>query len=486
MNRKYIFLFALCLVAVLCLWKSGKSGLTLETQPQEEVSLVVEGEMPSWLSGALIRNSAIPVFKNGKQVTHEFDGMAMLHKCTFDQGKLSYQSRYLDSQEYRNVMGGRLDITGFGTESADLGHVFPETHEINNASVNVFTYNDSLVALTETPLPVRFDGKTLETLGAYDFQDDLPKNRCWESAHPHYDIGKKEIVNYLLEFGSRCYYVPYRIKEGSKVREEIAKVPVERPSYMHSFAMTDKYVIFTEFPLRLNPQELMDPAKPYIHKFQWLPETGTRFIVVERATGRLVMEKAVDPIFSFHHANAYEDGDRIIVDLVAYPDLSSMPALFPQAATKSEMTWKNRLLRYEIAVNENSINCETLFEAKELEFPRFDDRLDGKSYRFLYMTHSDGGLVKVDLRTLASKTWKEANFEACEPIFVPKPGSVNEDDGMLLTIIGNKKDKSAYLVIVDAVLFTEIARAKLPNLIPASFHGQFFGESQFISSSLPK
>lgn len=480
MNKKYIVSMVLCFFSLGSAF--ADEGLSLANKPQEiAVPLTVEGTLPSWLSGALVRNSAIPILQNGKQISHAFDGIAMLHKCTFHQGKVCYQSRYLDSKEYKDVVvDGKIDILGFATAPSQQKASATEQNEINNASVNIFTYDDSFVALTETPLPVRFDLNTLETLGSFEFQDSLPKRDCWESAHPHYDVDKKEIINYLLEFGKSCTYVIYRIKEGSKAREVIAKIPVESPSYMHSFAMTANYVILTEFPLLLNTQKLLDPGIGYIQKFQWLPERGTRFTVVERNSGRVVLQKAVDPLFSFHHANAYEKENDIIVDLVAYPDLSSMPTIFPQASLSAQepVKWKNRLVRYQISLKEESIKTATLLEAQELEYPRFADHLDGKTYRYLYMYYSDQtinrGLVKFDLFAKESKTWSAKNFEVGEPIFVPAPTAKSEDDGVVLMIMTDKTQNQAFLVVLEAKTFTELARAKLPCTVPASFHGQYF------------
>lgn len=492
MNIKNLVIYALgCLASVLggsACADEGKSAFTLEVEPVEiKMSLVAEGTIPSWLSGALIRNSAIPIHKDGKQVSHMFDGLAMLQKCRFNEGKVDYMSRYINSQEYVNVMvDGNLEIEGFGTVPSEEKSKMNQENEINNASVNVFSYDKSLVALTEAPLPVRFDGNTLQTLGSYLYRDSLPKGHCWESAHPHYDADKKELINYLIEFGVPSHYVVYRMKDGA--RQVIAKVPVERSSYMHSFAVTKNYVIFTEFPLLLNPQDLMDWTKPFIHKFQWLPEKGTHFLVIDRHSGRLVLQRAVDPIFSFHHANAYEAGDNIVVDLVAYPDLSSMPEIFPQAklGTYAQQTWKNKLIRYQISLKEGKIATTTLLEAEELEFPRFDDRLDGKSYRYLYLTHSDkkakGGLAKLDLATKKVLTWNAAPFEALEPVFVPKPLGTSEDEGVVLSIMNDKSQNLSYLVVLDGKTFVELARAKLPAAITTSFHGQFFDESFFEAS----
>ena len=43
----------------------------------------------------------------------------------------------------------------------------------DNANIHVVKLAEGKAALTETPLPIRFDLTTLETLGAVDFDDDL-------------------------------------------------------------------------------------------------------------------------------------------------------------------------------------------------------------------------------------------------------------------------------------------------------------------------
>lgn len=57
---------------------------------QEEVSnrsLGTTGEIPSWLTGTLIRNGPITVTIDGKRNEHWFDGLAMLHAFSFNQAK---------------------------------------------------------------------------------------------------------------------------------------------------------------------------------------------------------------------------------------------------------------------------------------------------------------------------------------------------------------------------------------------------------------
>jgi beta,beta-carotene 9',10'-dioxygenase len=88
---------------------------------------------------------------------------------------------------------------------------------------------------------------------------------------------------------------------------------------MHSFGMTENYVILSEFPLVVNPLNLLLWLKPYIENFRWKPERGTPFWVMNRRTGELVARYEADPFFAFHHVNAFERGDELVVDIAPTP-----------------------------------------------------------------------------------------------------------------------------------------------------------------------
>src|SRR5262249_28437729 len=159
---------------------------------------------------------------------------------------------------------GSLSYSGFASDPCRslfkrfLTIFFPHSHRsVHNANVNVAKLADEYVALTEMPLPVKFNPQTLETLGVLDYQDQLPKEKCWESAHPHTDYDQKRTWNYLIKFGRTSYYTLYYLEDGLAQRKIIAEVPVDKPAYMHSFAVTENYIILTEFPLVVKPLDLL-------------------------------------------------------------------------------------------------------------------------------------------------------------------------------------------------------------------------------------
>lgn len=66
--------------------------------------LAVEGDLPAWLSGVLVRNGPGRWdLKGEKNLRHLFDGLAMLHRFSFKGGRVSYANRFLESPQYRSV-----------------------------------------------------------------------------------------------------------------------------------------------------------------------------------------------------------------------------------------------------------------------------------------------------------------------------------------------------------------------------------------------
>lgn len=61
-----------------------------------------------------------------------------------------------------------------------------------------------------------------------------------------------------------------------------------------------------------------------------------------------------------------------------------------------------------------------------------------------------------------------------EPIFIPDPDSNDEDVGVLLSCVFESRRKENYLLVLDAVTMTEIARAYTGCHIPPQFHGKWF------------
>lgn len=72
------------------------------------------------------------------------------------------------------------------------------------------------------------------------------------------------------------------------------------------------------------------------------------------------------------------------------------------------------------------------------------------------------------------KVWEQPGFYPSEPVFIPSPHATEEDDGVILSVvITPNKDKSTFLLVLDAKTFKELGKAVVPVNIPYGFHGTF-------------
>ena len=59
-----------------------------------------------------------------------------------------------------------------------------------------------------------------------------------------------------------------------------------------------------------------------------------------------------------------------------------------------------------------------------------------------------------------------------EPLFVPRPGGTEEDDGVVLAI-GTDPEGSTSLYVLDARTMRLVARCRSAIALPAGFHGEW-------------
>ena len=76
-------------------------GFSSQDQETELGDLRVEGRLPGWLRGALIRTGPAKWDVGDRTMDHWFDGLAMLHRFAIADGRVTYASRFLESNSYR-------------------------------------------------------------------------------------------------------------------------------------------------------------------------------------------------------------------------------------------------------------------------------------------------------------------------------------------------------------------------------------------------
>jgi beta,beta-carotene 9',10'-dioxygenase len=442
-------------------------------------SIDVTGELPDWLSGSLVRVTPARFdVGGGRRIRHWFDGLAMLHRFAFTEGRVSYANRFLRSDAHERAERGDSIGQGFATDPCRA--IFKRVQSLfspdftDNANVNLMQLGERYVAMTETPLAVEFDAETLATLG-----HTAPAPGQITTAHPHHDPERGEAVNYAANLGPRSTYRVYTTDAQDR-RRTVAKVPVKEPAYMHSFGMTERYVVLAEYPLVVNPLRLASGKHSFIESYRWRPERGTRFLVIDRHTGGVKMRARADAFFCFHHVNAWEEGDDVVVDLVAFDDASVIDDLYIDRLREGAIAKASQLRRYRIRHGEERAGAEVLLD-HTIELPRIDyGRVNARPYRVMYAAGMRpdepdwlNELVKFDLEERALSTWHEPGCYPGEPVFVGRPGRSSEDDGAVLSVVFDSSTGRSFLLVLDATSFEERARAEVPHHVPFGFHGQF-------------
>jgi beta,beta-carotene 9',10'-dioxygenase len=456
----------------------GFTSLEEETAVER---LPVTGEVPAWLGGALMRVTPAKLAVGDRRLSHWFDGIAMLNRFGFADGRVSYASRFLQSKAYRDAQEGEWRSGGFATDPCRS--IFKRVQSMfspditDNPNVNLARIGERYIAMTETPMPIEFDAETLDTVGGLKYADKLGGQIT--TAHPHHDSGRNELVNYVVRFSRTSNYILYGLPAGSSSRRPIAKVPVKEPAYMHAFGMSERYLILAEYPLRVNPLRLALSGKPFIENYRWEPEKGTTFLVVDRETGSVRGRYETDAFFCFHHVNAFERDSELVVDLISYDDNTIINSLYLDESGPVGGIPETQLRRYTIELDSGAVRSEQLAEGT-VELPRIDyGRFNTRDYRYVYFAGVSPGaqwvdeLVKVDVRDGTRSVWSADGCYPGEPIFVREPGVEAEDGGVVLSVVLDAAAGRSFLVVLDARSFEELARAEAPHHIPFGFHGQY-------------
>jgi beta,beta-carotene 9',10'-dioxygenase len=465
---------------------AGGHRLGFQTLEEERSldAVPVEGMLPAWLAGSLLRIGPAKFEAGERSYRHWFDGLAMLHRFTFAGGAVSYANRFIESRAYRGARAqNRIVYSEFATDPCRslfkrVATAFSPPAFGENANVNLTRLGEEFLAMTETPLPVVFDPQTLRTLGVAE-----PAPGQLTVAHPHRSPKTGELVSYATHFGP---YTTYRVyaQQPRGQRRVIAKLPVSRPAYMHSFAITERYVVLVEFPLVALPIAIPLSGRPFIENYRWRPERGTRFRVIELETGKLRGTYEGEPFFAFHHVNAFEHDAELIVDLCAYDDAEIVRGLYLDRLRQEHPALPDpELRRCRLRLDRKSFECEQLADIG-LELPRIDyRRCNGRAYRYVYgagQRHSGDfldQLVKIDVERGEASVWSEPDTYPGEPVFVPEPDGMDEDAGVLLSVVLDAAAGSSFLLVLDAGDLSERARVRVPHHIPFGFHGQYFGGS---------
>jgi len=512
----YLCLISLLGIVSVCAHMPTTTMWSLfETLPQQHFGsgakpLTNLSGVPSWLSGDLYHNGfgkfeGIDTTQNNMTYrwNYLFDVIAYVSKISLVNGTATLSTRLTPTKEFNQTDVQIPPYRSFAgtTPGMSLQEDLETLATLlsSNYVVNIVRYSDDvLVGLSDQAGEAVINPWNLDYLGPYPWKDDVTNyTEVLTCAHP-VQVGKY-IYNYhtyvlgnvLKNFSMPHEYVIHRhdTTQSPLYRQIVTTVPVDRPSYIHSFVATPNYLVFFEYPLYWEVWSIVFGTK-ILPAMSWSPTDGTtiRVIKVDNVTGvgETVNVFKTDAMFAYHFVNFYEDPDRpevIVADLAAFPDPTHMQ-IFNLSTLRNHTRDipRTTLTRFTIPVSpayQSMFNVQQMSPDINIDLPRMNPAYQSKKYRYVYGCGADVGdwysqLIKVDVSTGSLvAVWKRDEFWPSEPAFIAAPNAQEEDDGVVVSVVLDGVNQKSFLLILNATTFEQIGFADFGFRVPFPSHGFF-------------
>ncbi|PGH30120.1 hypothetical protein GX50_07097 [[Emmonsia] crescens] len=576
-------------------------GFNSTYEERTPVELNVTGDIPAWAAGVLYRTGTgrseietdqKEIFK----VAHWFDGMSVVHRfqilppdAAHPSVRVFYNSRSCcDGLIERVRKTGKGKEMSFGAQYEPCTSYFQKVMSLfrpapsrtgadqqsmsitlsvnfpgvsSTATKKTSGHASGIQTLTNKTDSANFqtiDPETLEPIGLASQEILHPDLKGpISAAHAKSDPVTGDVYNFNLQLGKCPIYHVFHVSAATGKTSILATITSARAAYLHSFFLTENYVIlcvwnsfYTVGGLSIiwhkNIIDAMadyDPSKPAV----W-------YVIDRRPADKggkgLVATYKSDPFFCFHTINAYEEpspdgsgGTDIVADLTTYNNLDVIKRFYlsnivstspdaPKFAAGVDNASRGTYTRFRLpslplpSSSSSSSSKPTKSKSKSkpkratLEFkadtsnspelPSLNPHYITRRHRYIYGVTDTGkstfidGLVKFDTETKQAIHWLEWGQNAGEPIFVPRvkmpkqggesgsesgseveaegdakgegekegdPELLDEDDGVLLSVVLDGLKGKSYLLVLDAKTMKEVGRAELAGPIGFGFHG---------------
>jgi carotenoid cleavage dioxygenase-like enzyme len=410
------------------------------------------------------------------------------------------QSNYYNS----TVDGERPLLRSFGgitppLTPAEKAKTLATVSVADNYNVNVVKVGSKTFTISDTVGQVEIDADTLDTVGGFEYADDLEAlTSIISCAHPTQLPGDKYFYNYQTALFGNLPHIGevhklqfYRVDTTKEPlsREVMIEIPMKDLSYLHQFANTPNYLVLLHYPLFWQVMGIATGTEILPH-MKWDASKGTRVQVIDKRTWTITREYTTDATFAYHHLNAYEDGDNVIVDILTnICDDSTGDASCDDMNKFQLETLKDNsffikgspLRRFTVPVTGDGDISWYDINNRGMGLHAVHPLMKGQKHRYAWALDNKGpgvwwnALVKIDMEKddSASLQWYKEDHYPSEVSFIPRPGATEEDDGVLVSIVlGNDGAvKTSYMLVLDAKDMSVIATVPAPVHLPFPSHG---------------
>ena len=428
--------------------------------------LRVEGTLPADLKGTLLRTGPGLPDRFGVRARHPFLADGVLSAVRFDgRGGAAGAARPVQSEGYRRECRAGRRLYGPGASVRHRAANLLWRRHKSTGNTAVYVRGEDAYALVENARPVRFDPQTLETRGEVDFGGVL---RRTFSAHPHRVPSLETTFNFGTRWGKTTYLDIYALPDGAPA-ERLSTLRLPWGAFIHDFAVTPTHLVILVPPARVRPL----PATLGIGRledwFEWVPNLGTRALIVPLDAPDRVHQIELPAFWFFHIGATRAEGDALVVDVIASKSLKVLDTFGTERKAPPAIYKRIRLP----LAGSKHIEMLTLWD-EDCEFPRLDPRAEGDAPDACWVAAYPSALARLDLpdgvrdRCSLGEPWRSS-----EPVMVPSgPGS---KQGYILSLAhhGLRNESAVVVLRADRLGDGPLATVWWGQTIPTTYHGVF-------------
>ncbi|KAK1368951.1 9-cis-epoxycarotenoid dioxygenase [Heracleum sosnowskyi] len=464
--------------------------------PEQSVkhNLCFSGKIPDCINGVYVRNGANPLYEPIAG-HHLFDGDGMLHAVTINGSSVSYACKL--TQTKRLVQEKELGRPVFPKAIGELhGHsgiarlvlfymrgllgLIDLSHGIGVANAGLVYFNGRLLAMSEDDLPYQVRVKPsgdLQTVRRFDFDEQIHSKMI---AHPKRDPVTGELFALSYDVVKKPYLKYFKFsKDGEKSPD--VEIPLEMPTMMHDFAITENFVVIPDQQMVFKFQEMIKGGSPVIYDKNKKCRFGILSKEAKDSSEIIWIESP--QIFCYHTWNAWEEPESNEIVVIG-------SCMTPPDSIFNECDENLRSILSEIRLNlkTGKSTCRAIISSLEqvnLEAGMVNRNLLGRKTRYAYLAIAEpwpkvSGIAKVDLITGNVQKFMYGDMRyGGEPFFIPRDlNSKKEDDGYIMAYVHDEKTWKSELQIINAMNMNLEASVKLPSRVPYGFHGTYISSEE--------
>jgi len=473
--------------------------------------------MPSQVDGTYVVSGPARWQEGEYALQGLFDGYGKANKFRIAGGQVCHASKWMNTSIARAgeaagyTPGMLFEETVPQRPSCPLLHPMCQVNQlVDNNWVNMIRVGGRVVMLSDTPHMIEMDLDTLDVKGNFEWSDDMPSNTGpvmnWAlsghvvasgSAHPLPFANSNTIVDIVTEVAEgigKSYLDVYTFQSdatGAQPRTRIAQLPFSKAPYLHSFGVTENYIIL---PIS---QKMGIPSMEHPVLLGKITMEWQGIYVLDKDGNTVGLFTEMQPFVHVHVVNSFdvtdESGTRVVIDLGAYPDTPFQKTgamdipMFLDKASRDSNTGRATLQRVTMYLTGDKAGqaeirrFATTWNA-HADFYRMNPSRHGQEYCYFYATewwhdgsnYANMAIMKYNVCDDTTLYWSKANFYPGEPFFVPTGGS-GEDDGVVIFIAIDGQRGASSFITLDAKTMSEVdgASVNLPFHIPFTAHGEF-------------